>query len=63
VSNTYKVRVEHRDSWSAEDNYTEYKFFETEEKAKSFVSLKMSNRGGFAPSHYENCYYEGISQK
>ncbi len=58
--NKYKVRVEHRDSWSAEDNYTEYKFFDSEKAAKEFVVFKMSNRSGPAPEHYENCYYEGL---
>jgi hypothetical protein len=60
--NKFKVRVEHRDSWSAEDNYTEYKFFETEEKALYFVNLKMSNRTGRAPEQYENAYYEGVGK-
>lgn len=55
----YKVRVEHRDSWSPEDNYTEYKLFDTEKEAKDFVEFKMSARGGEVPEHYENCYYEG----
>ena len=58
----YKVRVEHRDSWSAEDNYTEYKLFDSELEAKSFVEFKMKGRKGSAPEHYENCYYEGVAQ-
>lgn len=55
----YKVRIEHRDSWSAEDNYTEYKQFDSEQQAKEFVEFKMKVRTGPVPEHYENCYYEG----
>lgn len=55
----YKVRIEHRDSWSAEDNYTEYKMFDSEQEAKEFVDFKMKGRTGPVTEHYENCYYEG----
>ncbi len=58
--NKYKVTVDHHDSWSASDNYTEYKFFDTEAEAKERVNFKMSGRQGKrAPEHYENWYYGG----
>ncbi|MCY1462183.1 hypothetical protein D9M71_799290 [compost metagenome] len=58
--NKFKVRIEHHDSWSVEDNYTVYKMFDSEQEAKEFVEFKMKPRYGSAPEYYENCYYEGV---
>lgn len=61
----YSVEIQHRDSWSPEDNYSKVKYFDSESEAKEFVAQKNQankdsyTKTGYVPEHYINYYYRG----